>query len=61
MIRDMGLKSNHLTNIMLSEVLTNQGLTLMIDGREWRHVLKSDLKENEDRKDCVIREAQSRP
>lgn len=33
----------------------------MIDGREWRHVLKSDLKENEDRKDCVIREADREP
>jgi hypothetical protein len=32
----------------------------MIDGGEWRHVLKSDLRENEDRKGCVIREAQSR-
>lgn len=33
----------------------------MIDGTGGKHVLKSDLKENEDRKDCVIREAQSRP
>lgn len=28
----------------------------MIDGGEWRYVLKFDLRENEDRKGCVIRE-----
>lgn len=33
----------------------------MIDGRKWGHVLKSDLKENYDRKDSVIRKTQSKP